>query len=244
MRGYGNPQLNYARETLINEICEEMGWDPVEFRLKIIFGLAIRSSQDYRVYSCEIGSCAQAANKIKERLEDGRKASPEAAPESRRAWGVAFGCHGSGILQSDQGAAALLVNDDGSVNLLVGAPDIGQGSNEVLTQTVAKILGIDIGQVNIVSNDTGSGPYDTGTFSSRQAYVTGNAVVMAANDVIENVKAGLAKVLDVDPKAISFSDRNFIVNRGKESLTLSFSEAVRQVSFGSTGRVIIGRETL
>jgi CO/xanthine dehydrogenase Mo-binding subunit len=241
MRGYGNPQLNFARETLMNEICEEMGWDPVRFRLNNHLQVGDKiPSLHYAVESCRIEECVAGANRIKACLEEAPVVSQSGS--ARRSWGVSFGSHASGIAERDQGAAAVLVNDDGTVNLLVGSPDIGQGSDTILAQIVAEELGLESTQVVTVSADTDHVPYDTGTFASRQAYVTGNAVLLASRDVRESLGERLAIIYGVGKEDIIFADKEYVLQTpAGEEVHLSFADAVKKASFGATGHVFIGR---
>ncbi len=75
-----------------------------------------------------------------------------------------------------------MVNDDGSVNLLMGSADIGQGSETVLAQIAAEGFGIQMEEITVTAADTATTPYDTGTFASSQTFVGGNAVALAVED--------------------------------------------------------------
>ena len=246
MRGYGNPQLNFARETLFNELCLHLGWDPLEFRVKnhIQVGDRVPGMQE-KIESCEISACLDAAKRIKGDLENGKKLDVSSPHKSiskvKKAWGVSFGCHGSGIVDRDQSSAVVLVNDDGTVNLLVGAPDIGQGSDTILAQIAAEELGLDSGQVLTVSADTEHVPYDNGAFSSRQAYVVGNAVLQAARDVKVDLQERLSSIYEVNKESVKFLNQQFVINTSTGDVHLSFTDAVRKASFGATGKVFIGR---
>jgi CO/xanthine dehydrogenase Mo-binding subunit len=180
------------------------------------------------------------ANRIKAGLEEAPVVSQSGS--ARRSWGVSFGSHASGIAERDQGAAAVLVNDDGTVNLLVGSPDIGQGSDTILAQIVAEELGLESTQVVTVSADTDHVPYDTGTFASRQAYVTGNAVLLASRDVRQSLAERLAVIYGVAKEAVVFADKEYVLQTpAGEEVHLSFTDAVKKASFGATGHVFIGR---
>lgn len=246
MRGFGNTQLNFARETIINEICEKMGWDPIDFRLKnhLQVGDKIPSLND-EVQSCKIEECAQEANNIKNILEKERCSQDTQIfnnPAIKRAWGISFGNHGSGISERDQGAAVVLVNDDGTVKLLVGSPDIGQGSDTILAQIVAEELGLETTQlVTVVSADTEYTPYDNGSFSSRQAYVGGNAVLKAAQDCKNIIIEQLALLYRVKAKKVYFMDGKYVINTSRGEEYLTFTEVIHKTSFGAGGRVFIGR---
>ena len=91
--------------------------------------------------------------------------------------------HGTGIAGLDMGAASIKLNDDGSFNLLVGATDLGTGSDTVLAQIAAETLGVPLEQVIVYSSDTDFTPFDTGAYASSTTYISGGAVMKAAEEV-------------------------------------------------------------
>ena len=96
------------------------------------------------------------------------------------AWRCAM--HGTGIAGLDMGAASLKMNDDGSFNLLVGATDLGTGSDTVLAQIAAETLGVPLNEIIVYSSDTDFTPFDTGAYASSTTYISGGAVLKAAED--------------------------------------------------------------
>jgi putative selenate reductase molybdopterin-binding subunit len=94
------------------------------------------------------------------------------------------------------GGASLKLNDDGSFNLLVGATDLGTGSDTVLGQMAAEILGVHLDDVIVYSSDTDFTPFDKGAYASSTTYISGAAVVDAANIVAEKIKERAVMVLE------------------------------------------------
>ena len=88
--------------------------------------------------------------------------------------------HGTGIAGLDMGAASIKLNDDGSFNLLIGATDLGTGSDTVLAQIAAETLGVPLNKVLVYSSDTDFTPFDTGAYASSTTYISGGAVLKAA----------------------------------------------------------------
>jgi CO/xanthine dehydrogenase Mo-binding subunit len=139
-----------------------------------------------------------------------------------------------------------MASDDGSVQLLIGSCDIGQGSETVMAQIAAHEMGISWEHVHVTAADTASTPYDTGTFASSQTYVCGNAVLRAAQDLVTKICEGLAELYEVNKEAVVAMGGHFLVDRetSKEPpLEFSFPEAVNALSFGMKGRVLIGNGT-
>jgi CO/xanthine dehydrogenase Mo-binding subunit len=140
-------------------------------------------------------------------------------------------------------SAAILVNDDGSANLLTGSADMGQGSETALSQIVAEVLGIELNDVTVTSADTLYTPFEMGSFASSQAYVAGNAVYAAAEDVVENVKTALMKYYKIGPETIVWKDGLFKIATPEEKISSSFKEAIAKITFIENGTIIIGRSS-
>jgi putative selenate reductase molybdopterin-binding subunit len=105
---------------------------------------------------------------------------------------------GTAIPYLDMGGASLKLNDDGSFNLLIGATDLGTGSDTVLAQMVAEVLGVPTEDIIVYSSDTDFTPFDKGAYASSTTYISGTAAVKAAQKVAERVKARAARMLSVE----------------------------------------------
>jgi putative selenate reductase molybdopterin-binding subunit len=86
------------------------------------------------------------------------------------------------------GGASLKLNDDGSFNLLVGATDLGTGSDTILAQMAAEVLGVKEDDIIVYSSDTDFTPFDKGAYASSTTYISGTAVIKAAQQVAEKIK--------------------------------------------------------
>jgi putative selenate reductase molybdopterin-binding subunit len=100
----------------------------------------------------------------------------EGKPHLRRGIGVAMVMQGTAIPYLDMGGASLKMNDDGSFNLLIGATDLGTGSDTVLAQMAAEVLGVPIDDILVYSSDTDFTPFDKGAYASSTTYISGAAV--------------------------------------------------------------------
>ena len=117
-------------------------------------------------------------------------------PHLRRGQGIACVMQGTAIPYLDMGGASIKINDDGSFNLLVGATDLGTGSDTVLAQLAAEILGCPIDDIIVYSSDTDFTPFDKGAYASSTTYISGGAVVKAAEDVAGQIRQVAARMLD------------------------------------------------
>jgi putative selenate reductase molybdopterin-binding subunit len=103
---------------------------------------------------------------------------------------------GTAIPYLDMGGASIKINDDGSFNLLVGATDLGTGSDTVLAQLAAEVLGCPVDDIIVYSSDTDFTPFDKGAYASSTTYISGGAVVKAAEQVAEQIKRVAARMLN------------------------------------------------
>ncbi len=132
---------------------------------------------------------------------------------------------GTAIPYLDMGGASIKMNEDGSFNLLVGATDLGTGSDTVLGQMAAEVLGVPLEDIIVYSSDTDFTPFDKGAYASSTTYISGTAVVKAAQQVAERLKLRAAGILQargikVDPEDIRISDRKAAAPSG-EFVTLN-----------------------
>ena len=225
-RGYGAPQAIFALECHMDDIARALGLDPVEFRRKnwvrsgdpldIAPRLSERGAvadlkpEDLpRVTSCGTAECvAQGLAAIGwERRSDPSWRRPASRPHIRRGIGFALCMHGSGIPFVDMGSCSIKMNDDGSFNLLAGATDLGTGTDTVLAQIAAEVLGVDTGDIIVYAADTDLTPFDTGAYASSTTYVSGNAVKKAAEVVRAQIAERAARMLGTgNPARISLRD--------------------------------------
>src|SRR6185436_18904106 len=116
----------------------------------------------------------------------------------RKGIGIAMVMQGTAIPYLDMGGASIKMNDDGSFNLLVGATDLGTGSDTVLAQMAAEVLGVPIEDMITYSSDTDFTPFDKGAYASSTTYISGTAAVNAAKVVAWRVKVRAAMMLKLD----------------------------------------------
>ncbi len=217
-RGYGAIQGNFALESTIDILCETLGVDPIEFRDKNM----IKENETSPIF--EImgeGTEGTAMNmetcKLEFCLHKGKELSgwdsvypyKQVSPTKRRALGAAIAMQGSGIPYIDMGSATIKLNDDGFYNLLVGATDIGQGSDTVLAQIAAETLGCKMEQMIVYSSDSDLTPFDTGAYASSTTYVSGNAVYKAAVKMKNMLIEEAARALNINKDDINFDGITF-----------------------------------
>jgi putative selenate reductase molybdopterin-binding subunit len=223
-RGYGVPQGVFPVERQMEQIANSLGLDPLAFRLKNALRPGElhpfsstwsegRAPQPEYINTCGLEECVrQGAESIGWQTKWGNGAwhTVEGQPDLRRGVGVALAMHGSAIPFLDMGAASIKINDDGSFNLLIGATDIGTGSDTVLAQMAAEVLGCPIEDIIVYSSDTDFTPFDVGAYASSTTYISGGAVTKAAKIVAEQIRQVAAIMLGdgqtLDAHAIRLAD--------------------------------------
>lgn len=209
MRGYGVPQALFALECHMDDIAAKLGLDPVDMRLRNIVPNGFVDEQSgIKIHSTGLRECLLRGKELirwEEKLQDiGRRQG-----RKRRGVGMACFTYASGTYPHnlELAGARLIMNEDGSVQLMVGATEIGQGSDTVLTQMAAETLGLPVDMVHLITEqDTDITPVDLGAYASRQAYITGMAVRQAAEEMKAAVLEYARGMTDIPVQALDIAD--------------------------------------
>jgi xanthine dehydrogenase molybdenum-binding subunit len=179
MRGYGIPQSDFATEALADDLARLVGMDPIEFRLKNCMQAGyVDPDTGITFHSYGLQKCIEKGRALSHWDEKRRAYAHETGPV-RRGIGMAIFCYKTGVypISLETAACRMVLNQDGSMQLQMGATEIGQGADTVFTQMAAEAAGLSEQNVHIVSTqDTDVTPFDTGAYASRQTYVSGRAV--------------------------------------------------------------------
>ena len=135
----------------MDDIAKTLEMDPVRFRLMNHLEIGERiPTSPLVLQSCAVPECAEEAERMRQAIEERGGEPSEPHPGVVEAWGVAFCCHTSGPSNAEgMSSGLILLNDDGSVNLMTGSADIGQGSETTLSQIVAEELGVRLEDVRV-----------------------------------------------------------------------------------------------
>jgi putative selenate reductase molybdopterin-binding subunit len=230
-RGYGAMQCFFGIETLMSEIADQMGWGVVEFKRKnwikqgeeLLLAKALgegREGFEQVIRSSGLDQCVQVGLEAMDWYNKRGKMNPDPDNPIRQGIGMAVILHGSGIAGLDMGAATIKMNDDGSFNLLVGATDLGTGSDTILAQMAAEELGVPVEDIIVYSSDTDFTPFDKGAYASSTTYISGGAVRKAALQVAGQIKEHTALMLGLESaEGLALRDRKVFAPDGR-SITL------------------------
>lgn len=192
-RGYGAPEGYFALECAMDELARKMGMDPLVLRQKnhirphetspIFQKLGEgREGVPQTVESCGLEECIERGKALFE-WERKRSLPREIAPGIYHGYGMSIMMQGSAIPLVDMASATIKMNEDGSFLLLVGATDLGTGSDTILAQIAAEEIGVPVEKIAVYSSDTDFTPFDKGAYASSTTYLSGEAVKKAAQKV-------------------------------------------------------------
>jgi 4-hydroxybenzoyl-CoA reductase subunit alpha len=236
MRGHGTVNVRFAFESQLDEIAAQLKIDPAEIRRRNLLKPPCVTVNNLRVQSYGLPECVE---KVVERSGWKERKGRLAAG---RGLGIACSHYVSGaansIIRSDMphSTVNIKIDRDGGVVVYTGASDIGQGSDTMVAQIVAEVLGISLARVKVVAADTDLTPIDIGSYSSRVTFMNGNAAMRAAQDVKSKIIAAAARKMDCAPDdVIMRNDR--VWKQGAELPTSSTGETEQKSAQGSVQEV-------
>jgi 4-hydroxybenzoyl-CoA reductase alpha subunit len=240
-RGHGAPNLRFAVESQMDMIAKELKIDPVEIRLKNARQRGEILPNGDSVKNCGLVECIQrAAETTQFKVKYGKNKSLE-GQKIRKGIGMGTSSYFSGsLIYPNTSAAIVKLNDDGTVSLLTGALDIGQGAETILCQIVAEELGVSIEDIKVVAADTETTPIDIGAWISGGTYVSGNAVKIAASDARRQLFEVAVQELEANPQDLIAKNREIFV-RGSPGRSISFTQAVAASIAKRRGNPIMGQ---
>lgn len=203
-RGYGATQGVFALESAVNELADQMGMDPVCLReLNMVReGDVMPAYYGETLGSCALDRCLAKAKKMMN--WEAKFPSRKIGGGKIRGVGVAMNMQGSGISNVDTAAVHIKVNDDGFYSLMIGAADMGTWCDTTLAQIAAECLECEAENIVVYGVDTDVSPYDSGSYASSTAYVTGMAVVKTCESLIVRIRTEAARALHCEYEDTEF----------------------------------------
>jgi 4-hydroxybenzoyl-CoA reductase subunit alpha len=237
-RGHGTVDVRFAFEALLDEMASELGLDPFAVRRANYMNAPGITDNDLMVNSYGLPECVDWVER-----ESGWK---ERKGKLAKGKGLGMACshYISGASKpvnwtgEPHATVKLKLDFDGSIVLLTGAAEIGQGSSTVLVQAVAEVLGLDMARVRIVTGDSDVVPKDNGSYSSRVTFMVGNAAIDAAQNLKSVLAAAAARKLDCRPGDIECLGE--LYRAGAQDKGVSFDDVVTEALKDSGTLTITG----
>lgn len=224
-RGFGNQQIHFPMESLIDEAAVALNMDPLELRL-----LNASQEGDVSIHGWELKSCglAKCLQKVQEKYNE-LKAKHRESPDStkKRGLGVAALMHVSGNRTTHPAfggsSAVVKVFHNGKVHVLSGEACVGQGVHTVFAQIAAEELGLLPSEIKVILGNTDETPFALGCHASRVTTLGGNAVLRASRNAAKQLKEAAAELLGGEPEDFELHDHR-VCNR-LHGRSVSFTEA-------------------
>jgi 4-hydroxybenzoyl-CoA reductase subunit alpha len=230
-RGHGTVDIRFAFESLLDEMATELKLDPLAVRRANYLTAPTFTDNDLMVNSYGLPQCVdwvEQASGWRQRKDKLRKNNGNI----RKGLGFACSHYISGASKpvnwtgEPHATVKIKLDFDGSIVVLSGAADIGQGSSTILVQTVAEVLGLDLSRVRIVTGDSEVVPKDNGSYSSRVTFMVGNAAIDAAQNLKRVLVAAAARKLEAKPEEIECLGE--LYRAGAQDKGLTFNEVVTE----------------
>jgi len=225
-RGHGTVDIRFAFESLLDELAAELDLDPFALRRTNFLNAPTFTDNDLMVNSYGLPECldwveqASGWNTRKGRLPRGK------------GLGMACSHYISGASKpvnwtgEPHATVKIKLDFDGSLVVLSGAADIGQGSSTILAQTVAEVLGLDLSRIRVVTGDSEVVPKDNGSYSSRVTFMVGNAAIDASQNLKRLLIAAAARKLEARPEDVEC--RGELYRAGAQDQGATFNEVVAE----------------
>jgi 4-hydroxybenzoyl-CoA reductase subunit alpha len=235
-RGHGTVDIRFAFESLVDEMAAELGLDPLAVRRANYLTAPTFTDNDLMVNSYGLPECVDWVER-----ESDWHARKGRLPKGK---GLGFACshYISGASKpvnwtgEPHATVKIKLDFDGSLVVLSGAADIGQGSSTILVQTVAEVLGLDLARVRVVTGDSEVVPKDNGSYSSRVTFMVGNAAIDAARNLKSLLVAAAARKLEAKPDEIECLGE--LYRAGAQDKGLTFNEVVTE-ALKDTGTITV-----
>lgn len=221
MRGYGIPQAAFGAECMADDLALAIGMDPLEFRKKNCMKPGYEDPHTH--IKCNTYGLAECIEKGRQYIQwdKKRKAYEGQRGPVRKGVGMAIFCYKTGVypISLETAACRMVLNQDGSMQLQLGATEIGQGADTVFTQMAAEVTGITEDKINMLSTqDTDITPFDTGAYASRQTYVTGMAVKKTGAIFKEKILDYAAYMLKLPQENLDIAENTIVHIKTREPL--------------------------
>ena len=217
MRGFGMPEIHWGLEQIMDRLAEAIGMDPAEFRRKNCVKPGQTIATGMTMPNVDLVACI---DKVTKAVNWGKE-EPPSAPHKKRGKGLAIMWKAPAMPPNPGSSAIVRFNEDATVNVEIGAQELGQGAFTVAAQIAAEALGVPYDWVRVSAPiDTKYSPYEWQTVASRITWSMGNAVKAAAEDAKRQILELVAEHWDEDPEDLDIKDGKVISYKSERELSL------------------------
>ena len=229
MRGHGAVNSRCAVEVGLDDLAEKLSVDPISLRLANLLPPHSATITGFRVTSIGMRECLERV-----REESGWNKKFRKLPLGK---GIGIGCgffiSGSGLPihwdpnKFPHATVHLKIDMDGGVTIHTGAADIGQGSDTVVAQSVAEVLGLPLDMIRVKSRDSDTSPVDLGSYSSRVTFMNANAAISAAMQIREELLDATVEITGAERSGLIIGDRRIFLKKDP-AVGISYLEALHK----------------
>ncbi len=243
MKGQGSQQLRFAEDSQIDMLCQDLGLDPVEVRLKNAVDPGEMLLNKSRVTSCGLkesirkSAAAMGWKSVGAGVKSAH-AGTQASNGKGQGAGVSAMISGFSMGIRTSSSSFIKFNEDGQITLLSGTVDNGQGNETMVALVAAEELGIPVEDVRVVNADTTLTPQDPGSYSMAATFVSGNAARLAAADAKKQLLEIAGEKLEANPADLDLKDKRIFV-KGSPEKGMGLKEVVWAGL--AAGRPVLGR---
>ncbi|MBI5119986.1 MAG: molybdopterin-dependent oxidoreductase [Rhodospirillales bacterium] len=241
-RGHGAPKVRFAIESQLDMIADHLGIDPVTIRLRNARGPWEELPNKDNTHEAGLLDCIKEVAAKSDYLNKWRHGRQQPDPTStiRRGIGMGVTTYMSGTLIYPNGSGVIVkLNDDGSVIVLTGALDVGQGAETVITQIVAEELSIGMDDIKLIASDTDTTPQDIGAWISGMTYVTGNATRQAASNAREKILKVASQEMGVPVEYLGVENKS-VFNVADSQQRMTYAQVFSASVAKHRGDTIVG----
>ncbi|HNX29174.1 MAG TPA: xanthine dehydrogenase family protein molybdopterin-binding subunit [Syntrophomonadaceae bacterium] len=235
-RSFGDAQMAWAREILIDMLAEKINMDPAEIRLKNAMQTGDVTVNGWHIKSCGLTECI---NKATEAINWDEKRKNK---RFKRGVGIACTCHETDDRSTEGfGGSVSLIKllEDGGAQLLAGEAEYGNGAYNAFAMVISEELGIPADMIDVVAHDTDRVPWGQGATGSRVMAQGVNATYLACQDVIKKVINAASDMLKVKPEELEFKrGKIYVISSPDKSISLA--EVAEYAIRKRGGSMIIG----
>lgn len=241
-RGFGNPQITFAFETLIDRLAKKLDMDPAMLRSRNASCCGDVTVHGWEISSSGLMDCIDKA--VKNTNWAQRNSFQNLVVKDKNIFrGIGMACcihvaGNRGVYPSFDGSAAeVRISADGTVLVLSGEGEIGCGTNTTFAQIAAEVLGVEMDCVCVPEVDTQYSPFGLGAYASRVTVIGGNAVKAAAEDALRQLKNAASKIMKANIEKIEIQKGYFEA----EGQKIPFAQICQEACFSDGGTVIVGK---